>query len=122
MLVVELIFDADCPNVPDTRAALRRALAAAGLAAHWQEWDRANPESPVYVRGFGSPTVLVEGRDVAGLGPSDAPSCRLYKDTQGRNRGVPPDELILGALRGTARRDREAALAAAQRRAQSRNG
>lgn len=101
---VELIFDADCPNVPETRAAMRRVLAAAGLDATWREWDRADAESPDYVRGYGSPTVLVNGRDVAGLGPSDAPNCRLYKDTQGTNRGVPPDELILSALRAARQR------------------
>jgi hypothetical protein len=96
--VVELIFDQDCPNVPATRATLSHALSSLALPARWYEWDRADPASPDYARQYGSPTVLVNGRDVAGEAPSHAPCCRVYTDVAGRNRGVPPLELIVAAL------------------------
>ena len=60
---VELIYDADCPNVAATRARLIAAFAAAGLAPRWQEWQRGSEGSPEYARRFGSPTILVDGRD-----------------------------------------------------------
>ncbi len=69
MIGVELIYDHDCPNVPETRAHLLQAFAESGLPPRWTEWNRADPRSPSYVSGYGSPTVLVNGQDVAGAGP-----------------------------------------------------
>jgi hypothetical protein len=35
------VYDADCPNVPEARAALREALEREGLEPQWVEYDRA---------------------------------------------------------------------------------
>jgi mercuric ion transport protein len=51
--------------VAAAREQLRRAFQEVGVPANWQEWDRGNPSSPDYARRYGSPTILVEGRDVA---------------------------------------------------------
>ena len=92
---VELIYDADCPNVAETRANLLQALAAAHLAAEWTEWERSSASSPPYAAYFGSPTVLVEGRDVAGESPREHISCcRLYAFAKGRYSGAPSVELM----------------------------
>src|SRR5713101_3128761 len=99
MLTVELLYDTNCPNVKDARAQLLRALAATGLSPHWQEWDRGAPESPSRVRAYGSPTILVNGQDVANASPSaGANCCRLYVDDGGQLRGVPSVEAITAAL------------------------
>jgi len=99
MMTVELIYDRDCPNVAETRAHLLKAFAATKWTARWQEWDRSNSASPPYARAYGSPTVLVGARDIAGLEPSDAAAgCRLYADTSGGMRGVPPVAAIVSAL------------------------
>lgn len=66
---VELVYDSDCPNIGQTRAALLQAFAQAGISASWVEWDQKAPESPAYVREYGSPTILVNGKDVADLLP-----------------------------------------------------
>jgi len=100
MIKVELIYDPDCPNVSKARAQLLCAFAESGLRPRWSEWDRGDPASPAYVRGYGSPTVLVEGKDVAGAEPSDGISCcRLYADPSGAFDGVPSVRLIASALR-----------------------
>ncbi len=92
---VELICDADCPNVAETRANLLQAFAAAHIEAEWTEWERSSPSIPAYVAGFGSPTVLVEGRDVAGESPREHISCcRLYASAEGRYSGAPSVELL----------------------------
>src|SRR3990172_5902815 len=52
---VELVYDTDCPNVPQARARLIMAFAAAKLAPRWQEWSRSGERSPEYVRRYGSP-------------------------------------------------------------------
>jgi hypothetical protein len=101
---IELVYDADCPNVEEARAALRQACAQAAVSAVWVEWDRKAPGSPAYVRGYGSPTILVNGRDVAGAPPGEgADCCRVYPDGEGGFRRVPPGAQIAAALRACVR-------------------
>lgn len=96
---IELIYDAHCPNVPAARLALARALRDAGIDTRWTEWNRAAPDGPDYARRYGSPTILVDGADVAGETPAaQAGACRVYPDGTGRLRGAPPPELIRAAL------------------------
>ncbi|RJP21195.1 MAG: hypothetical protein C4529_08000 [Deltaproteobacteria bacterium] len=100
MTRVELIYDTDCPNVQRARKAMLEGFSLAGLQPSWTEWERKSPESPAYVRGYGSPTILVDGRDVAGVAPGDGESsCRLYRNGSGRLEGVPPIEQIRDAFR-----------------------
>ena len=95
---IEFIYEQSCPNIADARAQLRLALEQTGLPAHWQEWEHNAPDCPAYAHRYGSPSILVDGEDVAGEPASDAPSCRIYTNTQGRNRGVPDATLIRAAL------------------------
>lgn len=96
MTSVELIFDATCPNVDAAREALYEALGAFA----WVEWERADPAAPPYAKAYASPTVLVDGRDVAGAGALDAGSgCRVYVRTNGTYAGAPSAEMILAAVR-----------------------
>lgn len=87
---IELIYDPDCPNIEAARTVLRAACRQAGTDAVWQEWSRADPSSPDYVAKFGSPTILVDGKDVAGADSGgDAKSCRVYDTAEGGLTGVP---------------------------------
>ena len=89
---VDLVYDTDCPNVDEARALLGEALTQVGLAQVWREWKRDGAETPPELRGFGSPTILVNGVDVSGKEDEDvserANCCRLYQH-HGRLRGVP---------------------------------
>ena len=102
MTRVELIYDADCPNVTAVRQQLLRAFAALGITPRWQEWERRATDSPAHVREFASPTILVDGRDVdrstaiAGSG-----ACRVYTDESGRLSGVPALGIVTAALAAT---------------------
>lgn len=100
---VELIYDMNCPNVQGARKALVAGFVEAGLPPSWTEWDRKSAESPGHVRQYGSPTILVDGEDVAGAEPvDDADSCRVYQHGSGVLRGVPAVERVAAAL-GNAR-------------------
>lgn len=101
---LELIFDSDCPNVDATRTVLREALTELGLPARWSEWNRADPRAPARARDYGSPTVLLDGRDVAAQAPGSqgASCCRVYEDGDGRLGGVPARSTVLDALRAAA--------------------
>lgn len=97
MVTVELVYDKNCPNADEARSNVCRALAASGLAAQWSEWTTSSDATPAHLRRYGSPTVLVNGRDVAGAEPGEAASCRVYEGN-GTRSGVPPTELIVRAL------------------------
>ncbi len=97
---VELIYDADCPNAEKTRSLLIKAFTQTGVSARWREWERSAPESPEYVRFYGSPTILVDGKDIAGVAPNAGIRvCRVYKSEQGNLSRTPPLEAICSALR-----------------------
>jgi hypothetical protein len=100
--VVELLYFPGCPHVIAAREQLRRAFTAAGLAASWTEHDVTSHEASARVRGYGSPTILVDGCDVAGAGPAEGASCRVYAGSE--VQGVPPLEAIVAALLGAPRK------------------
>ena len=96
---VELIYDVDCPNVRAMRSLLIRAFTRTGVSARWQEWERAAPNSPEYAHRYGSPTILVDGKDVAGANPiSGTGACRVYADLHGNLSRTPALETICAAL------------------------
>lgn len=75
---LQLLYFPGCPHVDTARAALREALAAEKLELAVEEVDVEAPEAPASVRGWGSPTILVDGEDVMGQVPANATCCRLY--------------------------------------------
>jgi hypothetical protein len=96
---ITLIYDADCPNAPEARTVLRKALERVGLEPEWVEHDRAAPGVPAKLARFGSPTILVDGADVAGeTADAAAASCRVYIDAGRGLGGVPAVETIVSAI------------------------
>ena len=99
MATVELIYDPDCPNVEKARAELLRAFVKAGRPPRWMEWERSDPQGPSYVKGYGSPTVLVNGQDVAGGAVGvEGDCCRVYFMEKERPERAPSAEAIAAAL------------------------
>jgi hypothetical protein len=95
-MTIELIYDSDCPNVSAARAQLLRALVRTGLPVRWREWDRLSPHSPSHVRTYGSPTILLNGKDILGDAPSGG--AELYPRGDGGLAGVPEVREIAEAL------------------------
>ena len=87
---VELIYFAGCPNVESARANIRAALSAKDLTPEWREWDQMDAGAPARVKQYGSPTVLVDDKDVTGAESVAAMACRAS--------GAPSVEQILLAL------------------------
>jgi mercuric ion transport protein len=102
---VELVFDATCPNVDEARNAIRAALLALGAPAKWTEWEREAEATPLALRAFGSPSILVNGHDVTDdgneAGRADANSCRVYVDECGCLCGAPSMQQIVKAIEAT---------------------
>ncbi len=96
---VELIYDAGCPNVAAARSLLITAFTQTGVSARWREWDRSASDSPDYAIHYGSPTILVDGTDVAGAPPvAGAGACRIYADRDGKLSRTPPLDAVCAAL------------------------
>ena len=89
---IELIFFDGCPNVGLARSNLRAALQSGDADITWTEWDLLADSTPKDLRSYGSPTVLIDGRDVTGdCTGAAAIACRVD--------GVPSTALILENLR-----------------------
>jgi mercuric ion transport protein len=94
---VVILFDASCPNVDTARERVASALNQVSQTTRWRELDVGDPRTPAQWRGFASPTVLVDGRDVA-AGSSGHSACRLYRDADGRLDVAPTVESIVAAI------------------------
>jgi hypothetical protein len=90
--VIGLVYFEGCPNAKVAKENLAEAMRSGGLPEEWKEWDLMAPSTPGWVKQFGSPTVLVNGKDVTGDGPgASAMACRAD--------GAPEVSVILKALR-----------------------
>ncbi len=95
---IELIYDKECPNVEVARSNLRSALKELGMNLDWIELDRNGGDSPAYARRYGSPTILVNGKDVYCTGAeSESNCCRVYISGNALS-GAPPIDLIAKAI------------------------
>lgn len=97
MPAVELVYAPDCPNVARARRHLIAAFARTGVSARWLELRLDASDLPAHARGYGSPTILVDGRDVAHESATAASACRIYTTSEGLG-GAPPIEQIVRAL------------------------
>lgn len=96
---VELVYEKTCPNIEAAREQLLRAFAEARLTPRWQEWEVSSEDAPQHVHGYGSPTILVDGRDVSGvMSEGDDYCCRVYAHAESGNKGVPALADIVHAL------------------------
>jgi len=95
MATVDLVYASDCPNVSLARANLLLAFARTGMKPKWSEHRIGDADAPGHTRGYGSPTVLVEGRDVAGLPPSAETCCRIYESAAGQVHAPAAEQIAL---------------------------
>lgn len=101
---VEVLYSAGCPH---RKAAIDRTLevlAALGVDAEVREVEVRDGVDAARLRFPGSPTIRVDGMDIEPGADSralDALSCRMYGGS-----GVPPRDLLVGAIAGAAARSR----------------
>lgn len=98
MPTVEFVYEKTCPYIEAARQRLIEAFGVAGIAPAWSEWEASDPEAPDHVRPYGSPTILVDGKDVTGLPVEEASSCCRIYALEGDERGVPRLDQIVAAL------------------------
>ncbi len=98
MMIVELVYESTCPNVKAARVRLLEAFKLAGIPPNWREWEIGRPETPENVQNLGSPSILVDGKDVSESNDrAEGNSCRLYTTRTGYDI-APAVSQIAGAL------------------------
>jgi hypothetical protein len=96
---IEVLYVLDCPHYPAAMAELKNVLAVERISAPISEVLVADPRTAEALQFRGSPTIRINGRDIAGGSGLQhfAVSCRLYPGE--KQRGVPPAEMIHRAVR-----------------------
>ena len=101
MLHVSFLYFADCPSHEAALERLRQVLTEEGIDAEVAVVKIETDAEAEQWRFVGSPTILVEGRDIDPPPPDVqvALTCRVYRREDGRISPLPPLELIRRSLR-----------------------
>jgi hypothetical protein len=92
---IEVLGFEGCPNTPQTRANVEKAVKSIGHSAKVGYVDQMKLPESDRRRGWPTPTVLVDGRDLFGMSEPKgaAMGCRMYEG------GAPSEAAITNALR-----------------------
>lgn len=93
-MTVQFLAFKGCPLAEPARENLKKALSDCGLSS-FEEIDILESSAPEELRGWGSPTILINGADVTGQPKGNSVSCRVYSFPG----GVPDVECISSGLR-----------------------
>jgi len=91
---VQLLTFDGCPLAEPARAKLEQALAECGLS-DYEEVDILDPAVSDELRGWASPTILIDGADVTGQSQGDGIGCRVYASDD----KVPDEAVIVAKLK-----------------------
>lgn len=97
---VELRYWDGCPSHPEALRLLRDVLRERGLDAEVELREVTTNEEAERLRFPGSPTILVDGRDVDPVGAEAPPAlnCRIYHLPNGKVSPIPSREQLEAAL------------------------
>ena len=82
---IDLVYDADCPHKELARANIKVSLSNYAGEIDLHEWSSSDPKCPPHVLGFGSPTILIDKREITGmLSVAGMRGCRIYRTSNGQ--------------------------------------
>jgi hypothetical protein len=98
---IELLWWEGCPSHPAALAELREILTGEGLDPDSVERREITSDEQAAREGFpGSPTILIEGRDiVSSEGQPAGLACRVYRLRDGRPSPTPDPKDVRAAVR-----------------------
>ena len=100
---IEVLYFDGCPSHERLMPRLRDILGQAGIDTTVDLVHIDSLEAAGRQRFLGSPTVRIDGVDVDPTARDRTDyglKCRLYRDPDGGQQGVPPDALITRAIAG----------------------
>jgi hypothetical protein len=90
---VQLLYFDGCPLAERARTVLEQALLRCGISGY-EEVDLLASATPEELRGWGSPTILIDGEDATGAAKGDDVGCRIYATPA----GVPELGMVIARL------------------------
>src|SRR5512137_2218255 len=104
MMRLSFLYDEDCPSHEVALERLQQVLAEEGIEAEVEVVKIETDAQAEQWRFVGSPTILVDGRDIDPPPPNVqfALTCRAYRREDGRISPLPTPELIRRSLRAAA--------------------
>jgi hypothetical protein len=96
---VEVLYVAECPSHPAAVKLVKDVLGAEGVVAEIREVLVKDESMATDLAFRGSPTIRINGRDIAGESFQSKPfalSCRLYPGSA--EIGLPPVEMVRRAV------------------------
>ena len=96
---VEVLYVTECPSHPAAVQLVKDVLAVEGITAEVNEVLVKDGQMAGELKFLGSPTIRIDGRDVAGESKTTknfALSCRLYPGS--KQVGLPPAEMVHRAV------------------------
>ena len=96
---VEVLYVSDCPSHSEAVRLVKNVLAAEGVVTDIREVLVQDERMAGELKFVGSPTIRINGRDVAGESQTEksfALCCRLYSGS--KQIGLPPTELVHRAV------------------------
>ena len=99
MIVVEVLVTENCPHEDDAISLVTIAAQETGVTPRLTLIEIHDLEQAEQQHFLGSPTIRIDGSDVAPFAESQGTSlsCRLYNTTHGQS-GVPELDLVRAAL------------------------
>lgn len=97
---VEVLYVPNCPHHPTAVKQLKAVLAAAGIVIEIHQVPVTDARTAQELEFPGSPTVRINGRDIAGESKEPeyfALACRIYEGA--KEAGLPPIEMMQNAVR-----------------------
>ena len=94
---IQFLYTDGCPYNGLARSALSEAIEEEGIRAYVEEIYLRTAEDARRLGFPGSPTILIDGRDVDGGGRPNL-SCREYETGDGHRQGWPDKDTIRWAL------------------------
>lgn len=103
-MVIRVLTFEGCPNCAATRELVEETVKELHLQADIEAIQVGNEDEAKGYAFLGSPTIQVDGQDIEASRRSEKASfsCRVYRTPNGIT-GVPPKNLLLGAIRDAQR-------------------
>ena len=95
---IQLLTFPGCSNATASRELVQRVLDSENVHGEIEEVNTAAPETAAELRGWGSPTILVDGIDIEGQSCLGSMSCRLYRGPSGAVQGIPTESALRAAI------------------------
>lgn len=94
----EVLYVSGCPNFEPARAQVERLLAEQGVSAPVEGIEVPDRDAASRLAFTGSPTIRIDGIDVAFSDSPSALACRTYVIGNALS-GIPADEVVRAAIR-----------------------